>query len=206
MRPDDSSGDPVLEADRHPLRTRPVRRAGPHGCQEDRQDPRRWRLACARGDRCQPPKPPQQGTDPLRLRPLAGRRPLPVGVQRDPARREGHHLRRVLARAINYFADHGITQVERLMTDNALAYRNSLREVCAAHGVRQKFIRPHCPWQNGKSERLNRTLATEWAYRQAFTTNTQRAAALAPWLEHYNTQRRHSALGGLPPISRLSPT
>ena len=80
------------------------------------------------------------------------------------------------------------------------------REVCAAHGVRQKFIRPHCPWQNGKAERLNRTLATEWAYRQAFTTNTQRAAALAPWLEHYNTQRRHSALGGLPPISQLSPT
>ncbi|WP_155768385.1 integrase core domain-containing protein, partial [Mycobacterium colombiense] len=26
------------------------------------------------------------------------------------------------------------------------------------------------------------------------------------WLEHYNTQRRHSALGGLPPISRLLPT
>ncbi|MFB9549528.1 integrase core domain-containing protein, partial [Nocardioides luteus] len=29
---------------------------------------------------------------------------------------------------------------------------------------------------------------------------------LAPWLEHYNTVRRHSALAGLPPISRLSPT
>ncbi|MGE0844555.1 integrase core domain-containing protein, partial [Pseudonocardia sp.] len=28
----------------------------------------------------------------------------------------------------------------------------------------------------------------------------------APWIEYYNTQRRHSALGGLPPISRLSPT
>ncbi|WP_183542168.1 integrase core domain-containing protein, partial [Nocardioides albus] len=26
------------------------------------------------------------------------------------------------------------------------------------------------------------------------------------WLERYNTVRRHSALGGLPPISRLSPT
>ena len=25
-----------------------------------------------------------------------------------------------------------------------------------------------------------------------------------PWLDHYNTQRRHSAIGGLPPISRLS--
>jgi hypothetical protein len=66
--------------------------------------------------------------------------------------------------------------------------------------------KPHCPWQNGKVERLNRTLVTEWAYRQIFTSNDQRAAALAPWSEHYNTRRRHSALGGLPPISRLSPT
>jgi transposase InsO family protein len=60
-----------------------------------------------------------------------------------------------------------------------------------------------CPWQNGKVERLNRTLATEWAYRQTFTTNAARTAALAPWLEHYNTVRRHSALKGNPPISRL---
>ncbi len=108
-----------------------------------------------------------------------------------------------LGRAIDYFAAHGIARIERLITDNAWAYRNSLGQTCAAHGIRQKFIRPHCPWQNGKVERLNRTLATEWAYRQVFTSNDQRAAALAPWLEHYNTQRRHSALGGHPPISRL---
>ena len=108
-----------------------------------------------------------------------------------------------LARAIGYFADHGITRIERLMTDNAWAYRWSLREVCAEHNIEQKFIKPQCPWQNGKVERLNRTLATEWAYRQVFTSNADRAAALAPWLEHYNTRRRHSALGGLPPISRL---
>ncbi|PZF79101.1 integrase core domain-containing protein, partial [Jiangella anatolica] len=37
-------------------------------------------------------------------------------------------------------------------------------------------------------------------------TNDERTAALAPWLEHYNTERRHSALGGRPPISRLLPT
>ena len=92
------------------------------------------------------------------------------------------------------------------MTDNAWAYRWSLREVVAELGARQKFIKPHCPWQNGKVERLNRTLQTEWAYRQAFASNDDRAAALAPWLEHYNTQRRHSALDGLPPVSRLLPT
>jgi transposase InsO family protein len=92
------------------------------------------------------------------------------------------------------------------MTDNAWAYRYSLREVCATLDTRQIFIKPHCPWQNGKAERLNRTLQTEWAYRQVFTCNDDRAAALAPWLENYNTRRRHSALGGLPPISRLQPT
>jgi transposase InsO family protein len=111
-----------------------------------------------------------------------------------------------LTRAAAHFAAHGITRIERVMTDNAWAYRYSLREVCAQLGARQKFIKPHCPWQNGKVERLNRTLATEWAYRQVFTSNDKRAAALAPWIEHYNTQRRHSALGGVPPISRLAPT
>ncbi len=111
-----------------------------------------------------------------------------------------------LARAAAYFADHGIHCIERVMTDNAWAYRYSLREVITALGARQKFIRPHCPWQNGKVERLNRTLTTEWAYRQTFTSNDQRTAALAPWIEHYNTHRRHSALGGHPPVSRLAPT
>jgi transposase InsO family protein len=111
-----------------------------------------------------------------------------------------------LERAIDYFGRHGIERIERLITDNAWAYRYSLREICARHGIAQRFIRPHCPWQNGKVERFNRTLQTEWAYRQVFTTNDARTAALDPWLEFYNTRRRHSAIGGRPPVSRLSPT
>jgi len=119
---------------------------------------------------------------------------------------KGQTCAEFLRRAIANFAQHGITRIERLMTDNAWAYRWSLRAVCAEQGIRQTFIKPHCPWQNGKAERLNRTLATEWAYRKVFTNNDERAAALAPWLEHYNNVRHHSALGGLPPTSRLSPT
>ena len=113
--------------------------------------------------------------------------------------------RRSSPRAAAYFADHGIA---RSSADDRqrLGLQVSLREVCADLGIRQIFIKAHCPWQNGKVERLNRTLQTEWAYRHVFTTNDERTAALAPWLEHYNTQRRHSALGGLPPISRLLPT
>jgi len=112
-----------------------------------------------------------------------------------------------LQRAAGYFAEHGIARIERLMTDNAWAYKYSLREVCADLGIRQKFIKPHCPWQNGKAERFNRTLQTEWAYRRPYTTNTHRTQALTPWLEHYNHHRAHTALGGHPPITRaLSPT
>jgi len=73
-------------------------------------------------------------------------------------------------------------------------------------GARHVLIKAHCPWQNGKVERFNRTLQTEWAYHQVFTTNARRTEALAPWLENYNTCRRHTALGGLSPVSRLSPT
>lgn len=112
------------------------------------------------------------------------------------------------ARAIEFFASHGIT-IERVMTDNAFNYRHGrrLRELLDQQSIRHKFIRPHCPWQNGKVERFNRTLATEWAYRQVFTSNDERTAALAPWLAYYNTERRHTALGDRPPISRLqSPT
>lgn len=113
-----------------------------------------------------------------------------------------------LTRAAAYFADHGINRIERVITDNHFSYRRSadVAAVIIDLGAKHKFIRPHCPWQNGKVERFNRTLQVEWAYRQVFLSNDDRWAALAPWLEYYNTQRRHTALGGLPPVSRLSPT
>jgi transposase InsO family protein len=111
-----------------------------------------------------------------------------------------------LLRAADYFAGRGITRIERVMTDNHLSYRRSgdMAAAIATLAARHVFIRPHCPWQNGKVERFNRTLQIEWAHRQVFLTNAARTDALAPWLEFYNTGRRHSAIGGLPPISRLT--
>jgi transposase InsO family protein len=113
-----------------------------------------------------------------------------------------------LARAAAYFAERGITRIERVMTDNAFAYRLSddFQDALERLGARHVLIRPHCPWQNGKVERLNRTLQTEWAYSRVFTSNAQRAQFLPEWISYYNTRRRHSALGGRAPISRLSPT
>lgn len=112
-----------------------------------------------------------------------------------------------LTRAAAYFAGHGITRIERVISDNAFAYRNStaFKNAVADLGAVQKFIKPHCPWQNGKVERFNRTLANEWAYRQPFTSNQARHDALAPWIEHYNTGRIHSSHGHTP-AARVSPT
>jgi transposase InsO family protein len=111
-----------------------------------------------------------------------------------------------LNRAFAAFADAGISTVGEVMTDNALNYRRSLdfQAMLSNLGVTHLLIRPHCPWQNGKVERLNRTLQVEWAYRRVYRSNAQRTRALKRWLERYNNERPHSALGGRPPVSRLS--
>lgn len=112
-----------------------------------------------------------------------------------------------LRRAAAYFARHGIRRIEQVISDNAFAYRHSrdFHTAVTDLGAEQIFIKPHCPWQNGKVERFNRTLATEWAYRQSFTSNQARADTLDPFLEHYNTGRIHTAHGQTP-ASRVSPT
>ena len=110
-----------------------------------------------------------------------------------------------LLRAGQFFANHGIT-ISQVISDNAKNYTRSrdFQAAIAELGATHLTIRAHCPWQNGKVERFNRTVQTEWAYHQVFHTNDERAAALAPWLDFYNNRRRHSAIGGQPPISRLS--
>ncbi len=112
-----------------------------------------------------------------------------------------------LSDAIAFFAGHGIS-IRRVMTDNAFNYRlaTDFQSVLARHGIKHVLTRPHSPWQNGKAERFNRTLQEGWAYRRPFTSNQDRTNALEPWLDYYNYARPHTACGGRPPISRVSPT
>jgi transposase InsO family protein len=106
---------------------------------------------------------------------------------------------------VAWFAAHGVV-VARVVTDNAKSYRigKTWIAACAELGIARRFIQPGRPWTNGKAERFNRTLQIEWAYATAWTSNDERTAALDAWLEHYNTARSHSALGGHPPTSRLA--
>jgi transposase InsO family protein len=111
-----------------------------------------------------------------------------------------------LTRAAGWFAEHGIGRIERVMTDNAFAYRRSRawRTALAEIGAEARFTRPYRPQTNGKAERFNRTLAEEWAYREVFDSSSARTAALPGFLHTYNHHRTHTALGGKPPISRIA--
>jgi len=112
-----------------------------------------------------------------------------------------------LVEAAEFFAGHGVT-IREVMTDNALNYRRSrdFQKTLSILDAKHILTRPHSPWQNGKAERFNRTLQENWAYRHPFLSNRDRTQALEPWLNYYNYARAHTACGGQPPISRLSPT
>jgi transposase InsO family protein len=110
-----------------------------------------------------------------------------------------------LRRAGRFFAAHNIA-IQRILTDNAFAYRHSaqVRTVVTELGAVQRFTRPYRPQTNGKVERFNRTLLAEWAYVRPYTTNAERTATPDDWLHLYNHHRAHTALGGQPPISRVN--
>jgi transposase InsO family protein len=111
-----------------------------------------------------------------------------------------------LHRAAHHFHDTHHVTIRRVLTDNAFAYRRSQQwaAVCSALQIKRRFIKPGCPWTNGKAERFNRTLANEWAYSQPWLSTTARNNAFDCFINHYNTQRGHTAAGGQPPISRLA--
>lgn len=106
-------------------------------------------------------------------------------------------------RAIQWFADHGVT-ITSVMTDNGGNYRSRLFEdTLEAVGIRHLLTRPHTPQTNGKVERYQHTLTTEWAYTRVWTSDQQRAQALTDWLHQYNHHRYHTAIDG-PPIRRVN--
>ncbi|WP_405191604.1 IS481 family transposase [Streptomyces anulatus] len=111
-----------------------------------------------------------------------------------------------LTRAAAFFHRQGIPRIERVLTDNAWAYRKGLawKNALADLGATGKLTRPYRPQTNDKVERFNRTLLDEWAYIRPYTSNTERAEALADFLHTYNHHRCHTALDGHPPITRVN--
>lgn len=73
----------------------------------------------------------------------------------------------------------------------------------ALGAIRHSYTRPYRPRTNGKVERFNRTLLTEWAYARPWPSERQRVLGLTEWLHIHNHHRHHTAIGS-PPIGRVS--
>jgi transposase InsO family protein len=106
--------------------------------------------------------------------------------------------------AAAFFASHGV-RIERVLTDNARNYTVSkaFAAALAELGARHKVTRPFRPQTNGKAERFNQTLLTEWAYARRYDTNQERLDALPAFVANYNEHRPHGSLAGLTPMSAL---
>jgi transposase InsO family protein len=110
----------------------------------------------------------------------------------------------VLRNAVSWFAVRGVT-VERVLSDNGSAYRSRLwAQACSELGITPKKTRPYRPQTNGKIERFHRTLADGWAFKRFYNSETARRAALPAWIHQYNHHRPHTAMGKVPPITRLT--
>ena len=110
----------------------------------------------------------------------------------------------VLRRAVGWFGTRGVS-VERVLSDNGGCYRShAWRNTCAELQIQPKRTRPYRPQTNGKIERFHRTMASEWAFARHYPNERTRRSALPAWLHTYNHHRQHSAIGKVPPITRLT--
>lgn len=71
---------------------------------------------------------------------------------------------------------------------------------CEAQNIRQLFIQPGKPHQNGYIERFNRTYREDILSAYIFESIPQLQIVTDKWRNHYNTEHHHQALGGLTPV------
>lgn len=87
-----------------------------------------------------------------------------------------------------------------IRSDNGPEFRASLlARRLEPHRVRQEFIEPGSPWQNGHIESFFGKLRDELLSCELFTCGEEVQTRLCEFQEHYNNHRPHSGLGGLSP-------
>jgi len=88
----------------------------------------------------------------------------------------------------------GVTPVIR--SDNGLIYQSRrFRAACRDYRLRQEFITPYTPEQNGMIERFFRSLKEECVWQHLFPSFAAARRAIAAWIRWYNEARPHQALG-----------
>jgi putative transposase len=75
------------------------------------------------------------------------------------------------------------------------------RQACSRLGIRQSMGRPGSALDNAAIEAWHSTLEFELRARESFATKAAARTRVAAWIDEYNRERRHSALGMQSPIA-----
>jgi putative transposase len=87
-----------------------------------------------------------------------------------------------------------------LRSDNGLVFgAKPFVSVVRRYGLGQEYITPYTPEQNGMIERFFRSLKEECVWLNNFANYAVARRAIRRWIEWYNAERPHQALGYLSP-------
>lgn len=82
-----------------------------------------------------------------------------------------------------------------LRSDSDLVFTScSYTALVRGNGLRQEFITPHTPEQNGMIERVIRALKDQCVQRHRFETVQHASRVIGDWINFYNNQRPYQAL------------
>ena len=85
-------------------------------------------------------------------------------------------------------------------SDNGLIFQSRrFRPACRDYRLRQEFITPYTPEQNGIIERFFRSLKEECVWQHQFPSFTDARRTITEWIRWYNDGRPHQTLGYLSP-------
>ncbi len=88
-----------------------------------------------------------------------------------------------------------------LRSDNGLILQSRrFRQACRDYRLHQEFITPYTPEQNGMIERFFRSLKEECVWQHVFQTFEEARRVIRDWLQWYNEERPHQALGYCSPV------
>lgn len=93
----------------------------------------------------------------------------------------------VVSWARAFFAAHGITRINRVITDNGSNYR-AAASTRTAQSLTSRHQRTQActPRYNGKVERYQRLLTEECLYARVIDSEQARTDAIGVWVHHYN--------------------
>ena len=88
-----------------------------------------------------------------------------------------------------------------LRSDNGLIFQSRrFRQACRDYPLQQEFITPYTPEQNGMIERFFRRLKDECVWPHTFQTFEEARRIIWDWVQWYNHERPHQALGYRSPV------